>query len=155
MIAAVLGMAIIAASPAAAEEGVALWGGIRVGMTEDQVKALYPKMKTGRFETKLSEKCDVQVFLGTERKIVRKLNLWAPRCGDQVRDGLLAKYGDPISEATGTKATTGLQRRLGTGLKETVERWVSDGVEIRLKRLDTGVWDLRYAPATVIDSSSL
>jgi hypothetical protein len=149
------GMAILAASPALANDGVMLWGGIRAGMTEDQVKALYPKMKSSRFETKLSEKCDVQVFLGIERRTVRKLNLWAPRCADQVHDGLLAKYGEPVSESTGTKATTRLQGKLGTGLKETVERWVSGGVEIRFKRLNTGVWDLKYAPATVIDSGAL
>ena len=160
--------ALMAAAPAMAQEPVKLWGNISAGMTEAEVKALYKFPKQGligpdsyRFEIDITDKRDATVEPKYERiaKVdrVRKVKLEGTNCSATVRDGLIAKYGEPVSSDDTTKATNRVQARFGTGDQEIVERWINTGVEIKLVRKPThmDVWEIHYSPVAVVNASAL
>lgn len=161
--------ALLVATPVMAQDApVKLWGNITAGMTEAEVKALYKFPKQGligpdsfRFPIEITEKCDATVEPKYERieKVdrVRKVKLEGTNCSATVRDGLIAKYGEPVSTDDTTKAASRMQAKLGTGVQEIVERWVKDGVEIKLVRRPThmDIWEFHYSPATVANAAAL
>lgn len=91
-----------------------------------------------------------------KQSVVRKVKLSGYKCGDTIRDALHAKYGDPTTTDENVKAETRLQERLGTGTTEMIERWVKDGVEVKLVlRPSEKDWEVHYLPAATVNSAAL
>ena len=89
----------IAAAQPAAVAGQELWGGMKVGMTEAEVKALHPTRKI-----ELSPGCIAQVKPYYENKRVASVDLLTIRtsrsrsCGETLLESLRNRYGPPRTE---------------------------------------------------------
>ena len=156
----------------AALAGQPLWQNVEVGMTTDQLKALYPEVKgTITHKPKLSilenvqqvGRChpDVQVMhpTGTVTKVVifsRYRGFPKESCGEEAAKAMLGKYGPPNNQSEdiqeeGGVITGGLLKGLDTtrNVSDTKQSWLKDGILITFERYDPNgedVWKITYEP---------
>ena len=155
-----------------ANAGVVLWQNVEVGMTLEQLRALYPEVKgTVTHKPKLSilenvqqvGRCHPDVLVehpsgAVTKVLIRSRYRGFPKesCGNEAEKALLAKYGSPLSrdedtQKTGSVIGEGLFMGLDTtrNARDYKLTWVDDGIIITLERFDPGVddnWLITYEP---------
>lgn len=156
-----------AAIPAApAQTGLILWNNLQAGISKAEFKALWPKRITP-----LGEGCFAEIGAGFNRGRLESVSLASSmkdtnkRCADVVSSSLRAKYGKPVAEDRdvqigdcGNSYGSGLTGALAKLCKSMggedpktslYYRWISNGVEITLKRSgdNEAEWSAVYRPA--------
>lgn len=152
-----IALLLVVGTPASAEP---LWSNVEPGMAEAELRKLYPEQK-GRVEyhrgwTELKGfvkvgtcRPDVSVMHAngsvTKVKIekIAMAGMFTRTCAADIYAGLLAKYGQPVSQAA--------ERKNFLDASQWAQRstiWVSNGITIRLERgLDMhDSWRLIYDP---------
>ena len=148
-----------------------LWNNLTAGISKAEFKARYPTLRSD-----LGNGCVADVRADFDKGKLETVRLeyslkdTNKRCGEVVTQALFAKYGEPLAAETdvtandcGNSSGKGLMATLaalceGMGGDEPTttqyHRWVSDGVEITLKR-DTGsesTWWLAYREAVGVSA---
>jgi hypothetical protein len=148
----ILAALLLAASPATAAP--LLWGKVEVGMTPDQVRALYPpepgKVEHEKGGIRLKDaitigKCTPDVYIDFHKGTVREVSTGMPdrglktSCVERAYEAMVGKYGAPVSEST----------EEAQWHKTTISRWIVEGVIINMVRTEGGItsWSVTYRPA--------
>lgn len=141
--------------------GPVLWGNLRVGMTKQQVRALYPKSKVA-----LTTGCNGKLSYFWENNKLARVAIDPPllgsgtavNCGLIIAASLNAKYGPPQNEDVdrqtrdcGDGKLGNLCEALGGGnpIRWRLTQWIHDGISINLRLEDTTtspLWTVVYAP---------
>lgn len=135
MISATVALAI--ASPACAAP---MWQNIESGMTREQVTALYPAAETKKNKTiikavEIMPTCPAKVEIsydasgGVNNVTVKGKGSLGAICSNQVREAVLAKYGEPINR---DDLSSDLNRQFGLRVDNLM--WSIDGVTIMFTR---------------------
>lgn len=157
--AAILATLALSAPVAAQEAPTELWGGIRVGMTLDEAVAAQPK-----YTVKLTDDCKANreiMFEGDDQKkpvvgvrLYAGLAPSAEHCVALVRDGLRAKYGEPIDTATTQPDSGPILRR---GSRATQQRYTFNNGTVRViftsttgDNIGPDKWEAIYEPMTAV-----
>ncbi|HEX4737739.1 MAG TPA: hypothetical protein VH331_09265 [Allosphingosinicella sp.] len=141
------------ASPATA--GAVLWGKVEVGMTADQVRALYPAqegtVKHGRDDVTIKGavqigRCHPSVHINLTGGVVREITTGMhdrgilPACVEDAYRAMIERYGKPDIENVEKTAPFGIDHN------KTISRWIKDGVVIEMIK-DEGAnegWSVSY-----------
>ena len=149
-----------------------LWNNIQAGITKAEFKALWPKRTTP-----LGDGCFADIGAGFSRGKLDSVSLeWSARdtskrCADVISRSLHSKYGEPAAISSDVQigdcgnshagglagALAGLCEGLGGEDPKTnlYYRWISDGVEITLKRSANNEWQWSIEYRQAVESSEV
>jgi hypothetical protein len=151
---------IAAIAPLASEAGTVLWRNVSMGMTVEQLRALYPQGVNVTYKADRTILADVPVIEGCQAKVnimhesgavkeivMRGEGSIAGRCSGKIIAAISGKYGQPLDK---DKIHGSLFARQGKNYV-----WSHDGVTLQFKRYTSGAlgggglfaasWEMRYS----------